>query len=51
MPRNIDQFGCKGCQKKRKDVRYQYLGEFFQKYFFVYERSAVKQFVQYIRME
>ena len=29
----IDQFERKICQKKRKDVSYQLLEEFFQKYF------------------
>ena len=42
MPRIIDQFGHKRCQKKRKDVDYKLLKEFFQKYFVVHERSAVK---------
>ena len=40
--RMIDQFGRKRCQKKRKDVDYKILEEFFQKYFFVHEQSAVK---------
>ena len=37
-----DQFGCKRCQKKRKDVDYKLLSEFFQKYFVVHEQSAVE---------
>ena len=35
MPRKIDQFGRKRCQKKGKDVDYKPLLEFFQKYFVV----------------
>ena len=42
VPQIVDQFGLKTCQKKRKDVRYKLLWEFFQKYFVVHERSAVK---------
>ena len=42
MPRIIDQFGRKRCQKKRKDVKYKILSEFTQKYFVAYERLAVK---------
>ena len=38
----IDQFGRKGCQKKRKDVSYALLKQFFQNYFGAYERRAVK---------
>ena len=38
LPRMIDQFGRKMCQMKRKDVSYQLLLEFFQKYFVVHER-------------
>ena len=30
------------CQKKRKDVDYKLLKEFFQKYFVVHEQSAVE---------
>ena len=45
----IDQFGSKRCQKKRKDVDYQLLLDFFQKYFVVHERSAVKNsFSKYV---
>ena len=45
----IDQFGRKMCQKKREDVNYKFLLEFFQKYFFVHERSAVKNsFSKYV---
>ena len=36
----IDQFGRKRYQKKIKDVSYQLLWDFFQKYIFVQERSA-----------
>ena len=48
----IDQLGRKRCQKKSKDVDYKLLQEFFQKYFVVHERSAVKNSFsnQYIRM-
>ena len=42
MPRIIDQFGCKRCQKKHKEVSYQLLKEFFQKYSVVHKRSAIK---------
>ena len=42
MPRLIDQFGLKRCQKKHKDVRYQLVYKFFQKYLIEQERSAVK---------
>ena len=38
----FDQFGRKRCQKKRKDVDYNLLLDFFQKYFVVHEQSAVK---------
>ena len=38
----IDQFEGKSCQKKRKYVSYQFLLEFFQKYFIAHERPAVK---------
>ena len=38
----IDQFEGKRCQKKRKYVSYQFLLEFFQKYFIAHERPAVK---------
>ena len=31
----IDQFGRKKCQKKRQDVDYELLRDFFQKYFVV----------------
>ena len=40
--RIIDQFGRKICQKKRKDVEYKIILEFFQKYFFLHEKSAVE---------
>ena len=43
MPRIIDQFGRKRCQKKRKDVDYKLLKGFFQRKFVVQERSAVKK--------
>ena len=42
VPRLIDQFGRKRCQKKRKDVDYQLIKEFFQKYFVVHEWLMVK---------
>ena len=38
----IDKFGRKRCQKKRKDVDYKLLLEFFQNYFAVHELSAVE---------
>ena len=43
VPRIIDKIECcKRCQKKRKDVDYNFLLDFFQKYLFVHEQSAVK---------
>ena len=42
MPRKIDQFWRKRSQMKRKDVSYQLLLDFFQKYFVVHERWDVK---------
>ena len=42
MPRIIDQFGRKRCQKKRKDVDYKLISEFFQKNFVIDEQSAIK---------
>ena len=42
VPLIIDQFGRKRCQKKRKDLSYQLLQEFFQKYFVVHELWAGK---------
>ena len=42
VPRIIDQFWRKRCQMKRKDVDYKLLNEFFQRYFVVYEQSAVE---------
>ena len=42
MPQIVDQFGRKRCQKKRKDVDYNLLLEFFQKYFVVHEQLAAK---------
>ena len=42
VPRMINQFGRKRCQKKRKVVGYKLLQEFFQKYFVVHQRSGVK---------
>ena len=55
MPRIIDQFGRKMCQKKRKDVDYKLLLDFFQKYFVKHERLAVKNsfsilYTMYIHM-
>ena len=43
MPLIIDRFGRKRCQKKRKDIDYQFLLEVFQKYFVVHEHSTVKK--------
>ena len=45
VPQKVDQFGRKGCQTKRKDVSYELLSEFFQKYFVVNERSAYKNWL------
>ena len=42
VPRIIDQFGRKRCQKKRKEVEYKLLQDFFQKDFVVHEQSAVE---------
>ena len=42
MAQIIDQFGRKRCQKKREDVDYELLQEFFQNYFVVHEQSAVE---------
>ena len=42
MPRIIDQFGRKRCQKKRKDVGYKLIKEFFQKKIVAHEQWAVK---------
>ena len=42
VPPKIDQFGRKRCQKKRKEVSYEFISGSFQKYFVVHERSAVK---------
>ena len=42
LPQKIYQFGRKRCQKRRRDVSYQLLWEFFQKYFVLHEREAVK---------
>ena len=42
MSQIIDRFGRKRCQKKRKDVNYKLLEEFFQKYFGVNEQTTVK---------
>ena len=50
MTRIIDQLGRKRCQKKRKDVDYKLLLEFFQKLFVLLEQSAVKNYFQYIHM-
>ena len=38
----MNQFGRKRCKKKRKDVDYNILLEFIQKYFVAHEQSAVK---------
>ena len=49
VPRLIDQFGRKMCQKNRKDVDHKVLKEFFQKSFFVHEQSAAKNlFITYV---
>ena len=45
VPRIVDQFGRKRCQKKRKNVNHKLLSQFFQKYFFVHDRLAVKKSV------
>ena len=51
VPRKLTIFGHKRCQKKRKDVNYKLLQEFFQKSLVVHEQSAVKNSVStYIRM-
>ena len=42
MPRLIDRFGRKRCQKKRKDASYQFLYEFVQKYVVLNELWAGK---------
>ena len=42
MPRIVDQFGRKRCQKKRTDVEYRFWLKNFQKYFVSQEQSAVK---------
>ena len=49
VQRPNDQFERKRCQKKRKDVEYKFIFEFFQKYSALHERWAVK-FVQCICM-
>ena len=41
LPRKIDQFGCKMCQKNCKDVDYKLLLSFFQKYFVVHEDQSL----------
>ena len=41
MPRILDQFGRKKCKKKRKDMSYRLLKQFFQKYFDAHDRWAV----------
>ena len=47
----MDQFGRKRCQKKREDMDYKLLYEFFQKYFAVHDLWAVKNSVStYVRM-
>ena len=52
MPQIIKRFGRKMCQKKRKDMDYKLLKEFFQKYFVVNEWSAVKNsFSTYVCMK
>ena len=42
VPRIIDQFGRKRHQKKREDMRYKLLSEFFQKQSAIHELQAVK---------
>ena len=43
VPQKLTNLGAKGAKRrKRKDVSYQLLQEFFQKYFVAQERSAVK---------
>ena len=50
VPRIIDQFEPKRCQKKRKYVSYQLLSKFFQKICCTWTVGCQK-FVQYISME
>ena len=42
VPRLVDQFGRKSCQRKRKDMDYNILKELFQRCFVVHERSDFK---------
>ena len=47
-----DRFGCKRCQKKRKDVDFKLLLEFSKKYLVVHKRLAVKNsFSTYVYYE
>ena len=46
----IDQFGRKRCQKKRKDMEFKLLSEFFPKIFSCTRAVGYRKFVQYIRM-
>ena len=48
-PRIIDQFGRKSCQKKRKDMNYELLYEFAQKYFFCTKTVGCQRCIRYIR--
>ena len=41
VPRIIDKFGRKRCQKKRKDVDHTLQKKFIEKYFVVHEQSAI----------
>ena len=50
MARIIDQFGRKRCQKKRKDMEFKLLSEFFPKIFSCTRAVGYRKFVQYIRM-
>ena len=50
VPRMIDQFVRKQCQKKPKDMDYNLLDEFFQKIFCCTWRVGCHKFIQYIRM-
>ena len=42
VPRIVDQFGRKRCQKKRNEMKHKLRYEFFQKYSAVHKQSAVK---------
>ena len=48
MPRIIDQFGRKRCQKKRKDVDYELVREFFSKIFCCARPVGCQICIQYV---